>query len=246
MQNLFLNTCSGFGCHSSACKDLFVCEGCKVVQYCSSYCKDDGWEMHKGLCSYVQDLTKNFPRRGLTIKEKTRDEWMMSKLKFSSDDDQHFDPPSNCSYLNEFWKEREFVVNQKVVMKASIYPPEFKELIREGLKNKQISWEYLASDDFLPLAAHAKVPLDSLLALVKDVLLPIETKPDMCALIEEISDKFWRDRAVLPEVNQSDSGESGGSSSLFSPPIVQMLYRHNVRLPIQGRGEGWLTFFCSG
>eukprot|EP00956_Cyclotella_meneghiniana_P028056 scaffold64434_cov52-Cyclotella_meneghiniana.AAC.6 len=36
-------------------KDMMVCSGCKVFQYCSRACQIAGWPTHKGLCKHIKE-----------------------------------------------------------------------------------------------------------------------------------------------------------------------------------------------
>jgi hypothetical protein len=92
------------------------------------------------------------------------------------------------------------------------------------LKTKQLTWDYLSSDNFLQLACHSKVPVCDLLRLVRDELLPSAVKPNMCALIERVSEEFWRVRCL-------------SSEPLFDPAVARLLYRLGVTPPLVGRGE---------
>eukprot|EP01034_Spumella_vulgaris_P029298 gene29298-36323_t len=136
--------------------------------------------------------------------------------------DQPPDPPTSCSFLNTIWREREFTLKGEIVVKASVFPSAFKKLIQEGLKTKVLTWDILSSDNFLQLACHSKVPVHALLKIVRETLLPSAIKPDMCALIERMSEDFWRLRDLPNE-------------SLFDPAVARLLYRHDITLPMIGR-----------
>ncbi len=43
----------------------------------------------------------------------------------------------------KWWRERSFVLGGVTLFTASFYPPEFKALIRKGLREKKLTWEYL-------------------------------------------------------------------------------------------------------
>jgi hypothetical protein len=54
--------------------------------------------------------------------------------------------------------ERDFKLNGKVVFTASFVAPEVKQMIREGLQAKRITWELLMQGSFILRLGHASMP----------------------------------------------------------------------------------------
>lgn len=46
----------------------------------------------------------------------------------------------------------------------------------QGLREKSITWEYLFSDNFMHIATYAWVPLQYMLEMIEDRVLPAEIK----------------------------------------------------------------------
>ncbi len=101
----------------------------------------------------------------------------------------------------------------------------FRCLNEQGIRSKVISWEFLNSDDFMQLAIHPAVPVAKLLEVTETYLLNAGMKFKMSAVVEMITEQFWKARSLPSQ------------QALFDPAVAMMLFRHGIRLPMQLRGE---------
>jgi hypothetical protein len=152
--------------------------------------------------------------------------------------------------------DRELQLEGKVVVQSSFFPPALKDIIRkvmwliidvcersvyftclQGLRKKELTWDYLFSDNFMHIATYAWVPLQYVLEMVEDRVLPAETKvlvwgrcgrrthramvfaqPSLQGLTELAVEHFWRVRAMPGQLD-------------YDPQIAGMLQRYGVTLP---------------
>ena len=60
------------------------------------------------------------------------------------------------------------------------------------MRNKDLTWDYLFSDNFMHIANYAWMPLQYMVDMVLDVAIPAEVKPRMQGQLEIIYEHFWR------------------------------------------------------
>jgi hypothetical protein len=88
----------------------------------------------------------------------------------------------------------------------------------QGIQKKLVTWNYLATDNFLEMAAHPMVPIGPMLKLLREVVLPSQVKPNASALLEITIEEFWRDLALTSQPG-------------YTPAVARMLHKHGIRLP---------------
>jgi hypothetical protein len=117
-------------------------------------------------------------------------------------------------------------------------------IIAQGLRNKDITWAYLFSDNFMRIATYSWVPLQYVLEALEFTVLPAEVKvsqnrrrlyvktnltdlsvitiflsqPSLQGLTEVIVEHFWRVIGLPGQRN-------------YDPAVAAMLRRHGVMLP---------------
>jgi hypothetical protein len=91
-------------------------------------------------------------------------------------------------------------------------------MYEQGIVEKVVTWDYLASDNFMDMAAHPMVPLGPLLKLLREVIFPSSMKLNASALLEIVTEEFWRGLALTSQPG-------------YSPAVAKMLHKHNIRLP---------------
>ena len=119
----------------------------------------------------------------------SRKRYLQSEM--SAGPPQPMDPPEQFSFVMEWWRERHFNCPDGTTIKASFYPPQIKESIREGLRSKTLTWEYLCSDNFMDLIIRATVPVYRI-EVALEMMKKFDEKPFAARHIECIVEHYWR------------------------------------------------------
>ena len=112
--------------------------------------------------------------------------------------DQPLDPTPQMlerhKSLGAYWMPTEYKFQGRVMFSAPFIPPHIIAMLKDGLKTKRITWEYLLSDAFFYVAAHAATPVHSLEIVVK-MMISMERKPSAAHLLECKLASYWEMKA---------------------------------------------------
>jgi hypothetical protein len=168
---------------------LFSCNRCLKKNYCSKDCQKSDWAQHKLICQKHPDAPPPPPQWVPPVANPRR--YCFTNEEMLQGPDQPMDPPPKYSYIDIWWKDRSFTTPDGEVVRASFLAPQYKELIREGLRDKTLTWDYLCSDNFLFLIVQATYPLEYLKALVS-LMRSSSPKVSPSVHIESVIEMYWR------------------------------------------------------
>lgn len=214
-------TCAGPGCSNPG---TYFCARCKIPRFCSTSCQNAVWQEHKLVCR---------PPPGKTMADVQKPyKWQEPSLAtpipflvtdFQAGPNQDMDPPDlEDSMLYLCWQERPFTLNGKVLFTASCFPPEFKALIQQGLRDKRLTWTYLNHDAYVYRASYSFVPVEDLMLFTRQIIAA-HVKPKATALMEIFVEHFWRTRGIVGQLD-------------YNPAVKKLLDDHKIQLPFTTSG----------
>ena len=140
--------------------------------------------------------------------ENARKIWTQAEMLAAPD--KSLDPPEwlreECPLLFDLWYPKPFYIGSELKFEARKIPSCVYEAIRKGLRKKQLTWEYLVSENFFLILGHAGT-------LVKDVLTCIikmcnsDPKPHASRMLEQLMKEWWETRCTIgkPQFNKEMS-----------------------------------------
>jgi len=213
-------------CDFSGCLEdgKWLCDRCGERSYC---CKDHqvkDWPSHSLTCNDksgkgMPPLAQWYPIENLRRRMFTNEELLAGP-------DQPMDPPAEYAHILEYWQDRPFTVpgTQQVIMTSGFIGGNAKHLIREGLRAKELSWDYLVSDNFFVLIASATFPVDRLAVLIQ-MMRQISPKVSPQYQVECIIEHYWRTKSCVSDYSD------------FEPEMHNVLLANGLRIPLIYHGH---------
>jgi len=202
----------------------WLCNRCGERSYCSKAHQVQDWPSHSLTCNDksgkgMPPLASWYPTENLRRRKFTNEELLAGP-------DQPMDPPAEYSHILEFWQDRPFTVpgTQDVIITSGFIGGNAKHLIREGLRAKELSWDYLVSDNFFVLLASATFPVDRLSVLIQ-MMRMISPKVSPQYQVECIIEHYWRTKSCV-----SDGPE-------FEIEMYNALIANGLRIPLIYHGH---------
>ena len=177
--------------------ELAQCAACTTIYYCSEPCQHQDHPRHRFYCDWNKGLGRDaFPEYFVfNWKNAVPCPKVFHLAEMKRGPDQPMDPPLQLWPTNgetqRAWQET--LSNDEVgpAYYASLIPPNIKKAVREGLRTKGLTWEYLASNvHFMPLLYHAALPVKKAVELLQK-MARAEIKEDPAMLMETLLSSFW-------------------------------------------------------
>lgn len=154
------------------------------------------WPKHKLACNKFSGKNNEPPLKEWVKPVPSSRRHIFTNEEMLAGPNQPMDPPPKFAYINDWWKDRVFTAPDGQQFTASFLPPQFKELIRAGLRDKSLTWDYLCSDNFMFLIIQATFPLGRLADLIV-AMRRMNPKPPAAVHVECIIEHYWRTHTCI-------------------------------------------------
>ncbi len=199
-------TCSNCG---ATPKPLLTCARCMSTHYCDKKCQTEHWHQHKLECDPTTGKGKMAFAGGRnycwSTPENARKIWTAADMLAAPD--QSLDPPEilreEWPNLFDLWYPRPFYIGSELKFEASMLPSCVREAIRKGLRKKQLTWEYLVSENFFLILGHAGLLIDQVVVYI-DMMCNLDPKPHASRMLEQFMERWWITQCTMgrPQFNK--------------------------------------------
>ena len=96
--------------------------------------------------------------------------------------------------MSRSWEDQEYWLNGEFKFKAPVIPPAIKALVIDGLRKKELTWEYLVANEFFHYATATCIPTHRLADTVRQMKLTLRggIKSHVNQLFRDWIVSFWK------------------------------------------------------